>query len=523
MQDKYAIKRALISVSDKTGLDKIGRRLQDCGVEIISSGGTRKYLEDRQIACTPIEQVTGNPEAFGGRMKTISFPVASALLYRRENADDQKQAADLGIAPIDLVICNLYPFEEVARRDHEMDDLIEHIDIGGPTMVRAAAKNFNFVCICTDPDQYDVLMEGFTNNNAESDLTTRQNFALAAFRHTARYDAVIANQIEQEMDIFPVSPVLSPETATALRYGENPHQRAWLYRDPMQKGLASAEFIQGKALSYNNYLDADAAWRSNGDLNTISDQAAVTVIKHLNPCGAATAIDAVTALKQAWAGDPVSSFGSIICFNKRVDKAVAEWLSDKFVEVIIAPDFDPTALALFSKKKNLRLLRHPVYNGQEEAPVIRSISGGWLVQDEDNGVDSDFQTVTKAVFSEDKLALARFGTMVGKHLKSNAIGLVKQTDNGMALIGAGMGNPNRLISLHQAVDKARDNGHEDLSDVVLISDAFFPFADNIEIAAGAGIKFIIQPGGSIKDDQVIAACDTHNIAMSFTGRRHFRH
>lgn len=517
------ISRALISVSDKTGLDILAQSLHKCGVEIISTGGTRSYLEERQIPVTPIEKITGNPEAFGGRMKTISFEISSALLFKR-GADDA-EAKQLGIQPIDLVVCNLYPFERTARTGADEAALVEQIDIGGVTMIRAAAKNYDDVTILTDPAQYAALAEKWTQE-AATDFETRKNFALAAFRHTARYDAAIANRFEMLTDDALYTPVITPETAEVLRYGENPHQQGWLYKDPLATdGLAQSEPLQGKALSYNNLLDADAAWRAAMDIAAISpkNSHAAVIVKHLNPCGIAVSdLSTKDALKQAWAGDAVSSFGGIICLTTECTEEVAAWLDDKFVEIVIAPAFAETALGIFARKKNLRILTSPA--AEKTAPfTIRSVSGGWLVQQDDCGIEDDFKTVTKTAFGNAQENALRFGIAAAKHLRSNAIALVQKNDNGISLIGAGMGNPNRLVSTQQAVEKARENGYDDLSNCVLVSDAFFPFADNIELAGEYGIRHILQPGGSIKDDEVIAACDAQNIAMALTGRRHFRH
>jgi phosphoribosylaminoimidazolecarboxamide formyltransferase/IMP cyclohydrolase len=511
------IKRALISVSDKTGLEALAKALAAKGVEIISSGGTGKFLKDHGLDYTPIEKVTGNPECFGGRMKTLSFQVSSAILFRRDNADDVKQAAELKIAPIDLVVCNLYPFEETAKKSDDWAEIVENIDIGGPTLIRAAAKNHKHVAVVTDPAQYDLILSGKT------DTATCERLALAAFQHTARYDGMIAAKFEEKFAVEPRTLVVAPAGAVTLRYGENPHQKAWVYKDPFNPGIASAEPLQGKELSYNNLLDADAAWRSCGDIVSPSFPFAVSIIKHLSPCGLALAKTQVEALEQAWAGDPVSSFGGIVAFNTEVEEATAKWLSDKFVEVIVAPAYAKPALAVFAAKKNLRLLAVPNYTGTYKPPMLRSISGGWVVQQEDTGADTEFKTATKAPFPADKMPLAQFGIMAGKHLKSNAISIVAETPKGFCMIGAGMGNPNRVVSMHQAVEKARENGHTDLSSAVLVSDAFFPFPDNIDIAQAAGIRNIVQPGGSIKDKDVIAACDAAGIAMVMTGRRHFRH
>jgi len=528
--ENIKIKRALISVSDKTGLKPLALALKNYGVEIISSGGTGLVLKEWGIDFTPIEQVTGNPEAFAGRMKTLSFPIASALLFRRENSADQKQAAELGIEAIDLVICNLYPFAEVAKKhqrkkDQSMVELIENIDIGGPTMIRAAAKNYRAVAVCIHPDQYPQLLESLDASTGSTDLATRRNLALCAFRETAQYDAIIADVLEQQWSADSKTFALAAKNAKELRYGENPHQKAWVYTDPLQPGLAGMTPLQGRPLSYNNLLDADAAFKCTNDLiDTFKRDTdfAVTIVKHLNPCGAAVSQNAFAALKLAWAGDPISSFGSIICFSGIVTEECAAWLADKFVEVLIAPAFSAEALLLCEKKKNLRLIECDFatvagnYN-------LRSISGGWLVQTEDQGLDETTSAVTETPFSNAKMPLVEFGTMVNKHLKSNAIALVKETRVGHALVGAGMGNPNRLISTQQALEKAKENGEEDFSELILISDAFFPFADNIELAHRAGITHIVQPGGSIKDRDVIKKCNELGMSMIFTGRRHFRH
>lgn len=527
MQDvALKITRALISVSDKTGLDKLASALHTAGVEIISSGGTLKYLAERNIPATPIEQVTGNPESFGGRMKTISFQVASGILYRRDHDGDVKEAQQLGIRPIDLVVCNLYPFESVAKNNPSFEDLIENIDIGGPTLIRAAAKNHAHVAVVTDPVQYDAVLFDLQALQGGISRKLRQTLCLDAFRHTARYDGLIASKLEDIWDTPEKSIVIVPQGAKTLRYGENPHQTSRVHPDPFHAGIAGAQPLQGKELSYNNLLDADAAWRSCGDAATVATEdfpAVVSIIKHLSPCGIAAAKTPLKALQTAWAGDPVSSFGGILCFNKIIDADIAEWLADKFVEVIVAPGFTPRALETFSAKPNLRLLAVPVYDGKDMRPMVRSISGGYVVQQEDTGVDADFSPVTANPFPPARNALARFGVMACKHLKSNAIGLFKENADGFSMIGAGMGNPNRLVSMKQAVEKAAENGHTDLSEALLVSDAFFPFADNIQIAAAAGIRYIVQPGGSVKDKDVIKACEEQDISMAFTGRRHFRH
>lgn len=526
MSELYKIRRALISVSDKKGLERLGLGLKKLGVEIISSGGTGKFLREKGIDYTPVEKITGNPEAFSGRMKTLSFQIGSSLLFRRTHSQDILEAAEHGIEPIDLVVCNLYPFDEVVKRGGSLDELIENIDIGGPTMIRAAAKNHESVCTCTNVAQYDLLLEAIENSNGNTDLAMRKNFAMDAFRHTAAYDGMIANVLEKEFGAENRTLTLAAKNASPLRYGENPHQKGWVYQNFSEEGLAQAKPVQGKAMSYNNLLDADAALRCTSDLHSLcSDdfKYAVSVVKHLNPCGAALGSEPLEALQAAWDGDPISAFGSIICFNRPVSLDVANWLSNKFVEVIIAPEFSSDALDIFSKKKNLRLLKANMLSPERSEMMVRSISGGFVVQNEDLGVDLEFQSMTKKKFPQDSITLAQFGIYVGKHLRSNAIALVKKMDNGLCLIGAGMGNPNRLISLTQATEKAIENGHSSLSDAVLISDAFFPFQDTVEAAHKVGVLNIIQPGGSIRDDEVISRADELGVTMAFTGRRHFRH
>ncbi|OFZ22044.1 MAG: bifunctional phosphoribosylaminoimidazolecarboxamide formyltransferase/IMP cyclohydrolase [Bdellovibrionales bacterium RIFOXYA1_FULL_36_14] len=521
--------RALISVSNKSNLQQLAQTLVKYNIQIISTGGTGKVLKDLDINYIPIENITGNPEAFNGRMKTISFQVLSAILYNRNSDSDVAQAQKLGIQPIDLVVCNLYPFMEVVKNDKYAleSELVENIDIGGPTMIRAAAKNFESVTILTNSDQYDELAKELEINKGTTTLSFRKKMALAAYQLTSAYDSFIASTFEKRLDQCNTTIYLNSTDTKKLRYGENPHQKAWLYKNQLtDEGLAYANPIQGKELSHNNYLDADAAIKSNQDISQINHsifKSACTIIKHLNPCGAALAKTPLDALKLAWNGDPISSFGSIICFNQEIHEDIPLWLDDKFVEVIIAPAFSAKALTLFSKKKNLRLIPIDPSMINNDQLVVRSISGGFVVQTEDLGLDLEFQTVSKTLFPSEKKELAHFAIMVTKHLRSNAIGLVCDTPEGFALAGAGMGNPNRVISLQEAINKAKENNQTNFSEMVLASDAFFPFADSIELAKTNNIKYIIEPGGSIRDDEVIKACNENNISLVFTGTRHFRH
>ncbi len=523
------IKRALLSVSDKTGIQGLAKFLSEHGVELISTGGTAKSIADAGLEYTPIESVTGNPEAFGGRMKTISFPVASALLFRRDHSEDEEQAKDLNIQAIDLVVCNLYPFAGAVAEGADEADLIEKIDIGGPTMVRASAKNYAGVTVLTDPTQYADFMDTLKSEEGSIGFEQRRAFAISAFQHTAEYEAMIAEELTNRYTNEKMQ-WLQLRDGRELRYGENPHQAAHYFRSPKDlKGessaIAGANIIQGKPLSYNNIMDADAAHRSASDAWVANSKAGVAcaVIKHMNPCGLAVADTGMKALELAWEGDSISAFGGVLCFTGEVTEDVAEWLRDKFIEVLIAPYLTPEAIKIFAKKKNLRVLLCAPRDRVLGERMIKSVSGGILVQDEDEGLDPEFQSVTKNEFPKERKRLAQFGVMASKHLKSNAIALVRMCSGGeLQLVGAGMGQPNRVDSIRKlAGPRAAEKG--ELDDLILVSDAFFPFADNIEVADELGIKNIIQPGGSIRDEEVIKACDDRGIAMAFTGRRHFRH
>ncbi len=511
------IKRALLSVSDKTGIKKLGKFLVNAGVEIISTGGTAKALAEDKIPVTPIEKITGNPEAFQGRMKTISFQTISALLFQRGNEKDEAQAQELNIEPIDLLVCNFYPFQ--STMDEEENLFIKNIDIGGPTMVRAAAKNF--ISVLTSPSQYGECMREMEENKSCMGLDSRRKLSAQAFKHTADYEVIIAQEMSKRYS-KEKSMWLPFFQGKTLRYGENPHQEAVHYRCPWlgNSSLVSADIIQGKPLSYNNIIDADVAYRAAHDALMANQKtgAAVAVIKHLNPCGLAVAPSGEKALELAWAGDPISAFGSVICSTQEINFHMAQWLKDKFIEVLVAPSIDPEAMKLFTKKKNLRILLCSSPAGEKEK-MIRSILGGVLIQDEDLYVEEDFKSVTEARF--DATHLAQFGVMAAKHLKSNAIALVEKNKDSMQLVGAGMGQPNRIDSL-ELLAGFRAKG-KNFKEILLASDAFFPFTDIIESAARLGIQRIVQPGGSIRDQEIIEACNQHKIAMAFTGRRHFRH
>ncbi len=530
MADNKKIKTALVSVFNKENLDNIIHKLNELGVKILSTGGTKSFIESLGVEVTSVESLTGYPSILGGRVKTLHPKVFGGILSRRDNQGDVSQLTEYEIPEIDLVIVDLYPFEETVVSGASEQDIIEKIDIGGISLIRAAAKNFKDVVIVPSKKEYAPLLELLKKENGETSMADRKWFAGQAFAVSSHYDAAIYGYFNQDGD-EPAERV-SLNDGHVLRYGENPHQKATFFKfknTPDEVSLADAKVLQGKALSYNNMLDADAAWKSASDayhsVNHIENKVAVSVIKHLNPCGLAVTGNIMQSLEMAWAGDPISAFGSILFFTDTVTKEVAEWFSKKFIEIVIAPAFTDEALDVFSKKKNLRLLVIPVKNEITGEKLYRSISGGMLVQEEDEGMDAKLETVTTKEFDATKANLAKFGITACKHLKSNAIAIVTEGENGAFwLTGAGMGQPNRLDSL-QYLTMPRFEMKEglDIKNSVLISDAFFPFRDSIEAANKYGVKYIVEPGGSIRDEEVIEACNEFGIAMAFTGRRHFKH
>ena len=530
MADNKKIKTALVSVFHKENLDAIIHKLNDLGVKIISTGGTKSFIEGLGVEVTSVESLTGYPSILGGRVKTLHPKVFGGILSRRDNQGDVSQLTEYEIPEIDLVIVDLYPFEDTVASGAAEQDIIEKIDIGGISLIRAAAKNFKDVVIVPSQKEYGPLLSHLEKNNGEFTVSERKWFAGRAFSVSSHYDAAIFNYFNGDKD--DATERISLNNGEVLRYGENPHQKATFYKfnnTPGEVTLAKAKVLQGKALSYNNMLDADAAWKSASDayhsVTHIENKVAVSVIKHLNPCGLAVTGNILESLELAWAGDPISAFGSIICFTGEVTKEIAEWFGNKFVEILIAPSFTHEALEVLGKKKNLRVLVIPVKEEITGEKLYRSISGGMLVQDEDEGMDSKLETVTSKTFEASKANLAKFGMTACKHLKSNAIAIVTENDNGSFwLTGAGMGQPNRLDSLRQ-LTMPRFEMKEGLKieNSVLISDAFFPFRDSIEAANEYGVKYIVEPGGSIRDDEVIEACNEFGIAMAFTGRRHFKH
>lgn len=530
MADNKKIKTALVSVYHKENLQAIINKLNELNINIISTGGTKSFIEEMGVEVSSVESLTGYPSILGGRVKTLHPKIFGGILSRRDYEGDVSQLKDFEISEIDLVIVDLYPFEDTVSKGASEQEIIEKIDIGGIALIRAAAKNFNDVVIVPSQNEYQHLLDLLNEKNGAFSIDDRKWFAARAFAVSSHYDSAIFSYFNKAKGIG--SERISLNHGFVLRYGENPHQSATFYKlNNVQEGgsLANAEVLQGKALSYNNMLDADAAWKSACDayhsIKHIDNKVSVSVIKHLNPCGLAVSGNIIESLELAWAGDPVSAYGSIICLTDVVNEEVAEWFGKKFVEIIIAPGFTPEALNIFSRKKNLRLLVNPLKKEITGEKLYRSISGGMLVQDEDEGMDTQFENVTSRQFDLNKLNLAKFGVVACKHLKSNAIALVSERENGSFwLTGAGMGQPNRLDSLIH-LTMPRFNMKEGLSveNSVLISDAFFPFSDSIEAADKFGIKYIVQPGGSIRDMEVIEACDKFGIAMVFTGRRHFKH
>jgi phosphoribosylaminoimidazolecarboxamide formyltransferase/IMP cyclohydrolase len=511
------IERALISVYDKTGVVEFARGLAALGAEIISTGGTSRLLASGGVKVREVSDLTGFPEILDGRVKTINPRIAGGVLAIRQNAQHMRQVAEHGIPMIDLVCVNLYPFVETTRKSGvEFEEIIENIDIGGPSLIRAAAKNFQDVAVVTSPEQYTHVLDGLGAGNGVLDRDTLLDLARKAFVCTARYDGSIAQYLSQAgagQAAFPPNLFIDLEKVADLRYGENPHQRASFYRwggEPAH-GLAAASQHQGKELSYNNIVDLEAAW------NLIREFAepACCIIKHTNPCGTAVAESLHNAYLKAYEADPVSAFGSIIAFNGSIDAGTATELAKLFVEAVIAPGYEAGALAILSSKKNLRLLsakRDLKSSGFE----LKRVAGGVLVQDADEVLlGSESRIVTRRQPTEKERQDLYFAWRVAKHVKSNAIVLAADGRT----VGVGAGQMSRVDSVKLAIEKARPTA----KGAVLASDAFFPFRDGIDEAAKAGVMAIIQPGGSVRDSEVIEAADEHAMAMIFTGMRHFRH
>ncbi|MCC7393749.1 MAG: bifunctional phosphoribosylaminoimidazolecarboxamide formyltransferase/IMP cyclohydrolase [Sphingomonadaceae bacterium] len=520
------IRRALLSVSDKGGIVDFARELAALGVELVSTGGTAKALRDAGLDVRDVVDLTGFPEMMDGRVKTLHPMVHGGLLAVRDNAEHQAAMAEHGILPIDLAVINLYPFAATVASGAARDDIIENIDIGGPAMVRSAAKNHAHVAIVTDPQDYAAIIAGA----GATDMDLRKKLAAKAFAHTATYDAMIASWFgfADQGQIFPETLPMVAHAPTILRYGENPHQQAAFYRPagPHGRGIGQAAQVQGKELSYNNLNDADAALDLVAEFRDAPP--ACVIVKHANPCGVATGATIRDAYQAAYQCDSVSAFGGIIAVNRVIDGAAAEAMTEIFTEVVVAPDADADARAIFAKKKNLRLLLtgelpDPARGGH----IVKNITGGWLVQSRDNGriTAADLRVVSARQPSESELADALFAWTIAKHVKSNAIVYAK---DGVSA-GIGAGQMNRRDSARIAAAKAREAAETfgwaapRTIGAAVASDAFFPFADGLLAAVEAGATMVIQPGGSMRDDEVIAAADAAGLAMVFTGMRHFRH
>ncbi len=534
------IRRALLSVSDKSGVVEFARALHARhGIELVATGGTQKLLAEAGLPVRDVAELTGFPEILGGRVKTLHPAIFAGLLAKRNSPEHLATLVEHKLLEIDLVVCNLYPFEEtVAREGVTEAEAVENIDIGGPTMIRAAAKNFEAVAVLVDPNLYEAFLDTLSKHDGQTPREVRAMLAGVAFRRITDYDHAISEFFLTEADAEELAAlddldavddsgwdkVLDPVMVLEkpLRYGENPHQKAALYRDelPDYPCVVTAKQLHGKELSYNNILDLDSA------LNLVREFAGptVAVVKHNNPCGVGTAASLAEAFTLAWAGDPVSAFGGIIAVNATFDVATAEALmaGERFVECVVAPDYDPAALTLLQGwKKNVRLLRTGPLTGTPNGFDYRRVDGGMLVQSRDLAADdfAAWKCVTKRQPTPDELAALHFAWLVCKHVKSNAIVLGRGSGGSAHVVGVGAGQMSRIDSVKIAARKAGDQSKGS----VLASDAFFPFPDNVEVAATIGVTAIAQPGGSVKDAESVAACDAHGLAMCVTGVRHFRH
>jgi len=529
------VTRALISVSDKTGISELARELHESGIQIISTGGTARLIRESGIPVTDVSDITGFPECLDGRVKTLHPKIHGALLARPKIEEHALTLKELDIQQIQLVVVNLYPFREAVReRPGDTEHAVENIDIGGPAMVRASAKNFENVCVATHPDQYRKLLDEIKDNKGRISGKTRAEFALRAFQMTASYDQAIAGTLDlllqnsgnatgptedaernDEASAPPIQPVLNMHVSLyrQLRYGENPHQAAAVYGNPEQY----IDCFHGKELSYNNYLDIDAALRLGSDFPE-ADKSLCAIFKHTLPCGVALADTTESAWKKAFSTDTTSPFGGIVLFNCRLDAMTAALVDEIFTEIILAPSYTDEALELLKRKSNRRLIRILSWP-DATLPRVRSTVGGYLWQHADTGFQNEKrEVVTRVHPDENQLASLEFAWIVAKHVTSNAIVYARD----LHTIGVGAGQPNRVDASRIASGKAKEFGHE-LKGCVVASDAFFPFADGLEAAARAGAAAVIQPGGSVRDDEVIARADELGIAMILTGTRHFRH
>jgi len=561
MNDLKKIERALISLSDKTGAVEFARELSALGVQLISTGGTAKALREAGLEVTDVSAVTGFPEMMDGRVKTLHPKIHGAFLALRDNDEHLASMREHGIEPIDLVVINLYPFEQTVAKDGvSLEEAVENIDIGGPAMIRSASKNWRSVAVVTDPQLYGGIIDELKANDAQLSLKTRQRLAALAYTRTASYDLAISSYLAKQLSdedlefLEPLNPLgnlmffeaeddwsgerpahhehesaspfadeleLNLAKVTDLRYGENPHQKAALYSADEVGGIAGAEQLHGKEMSFNNYVDAEAAWNLVQDF----DERAVTIIKHTNPSGVGVGESNEEAYRRALSTDPVSAFGGIVAFNRPVDAEVAKSVIEVFSEVIVAPDYDAEALDIFRSKKNLRVLRiaggnATVREGVDRALEYKQISGGFLVQEQDNYKvsENELKVVSKKQPTDADLRAMLMAWRVCKHVKSNAIVIANEDQT----IGVGSGQMNRVDSVRIAAMRAERFSLQ-IQGAALASDAFFPFRDNVDEAAKMGISAIIQPGGSVKDEDSIAAADEHEIVMVFTGIRHFKH
>ena len=507
--------KALLSVYDKTGIVEFSKQVASAGYELLSTGGTHSSLSEGGLKVEQVADYTGSPEILEGRVKTLHPTIYAGLLAKRDSSDHMDELKNQGIDSIDLVVVNLYPFvETVSKPNVTLADALENIDIGGPTMLRAASKNFPSVAVVVDPADYAWVGQKLSEGGLTID--DRRGLAAKAFNHVSTYDAAVTKYLlksDSADEDLPGSLTISLKKITGLRYGENPHQNGALYSESnVPMGLAGARQLHGRELSYNNLMDADAAWRTASDFA----DSTVSVVKHANPCGLASRNDIAEAYLAAYEGDTVSAFGGIVAFNRTVTAAAAEAMEPVFYEVVIAPDYETPALEILQKKRNLRIL---AIDKQPDTPAydLRPITGGVLVQASDS-IEEDptsWTVATQRAPSDAEMKDLAFAWKAAKHIKSNAIVFAK----GLAMVGMGAGQPNRVVSVHLSQRSSGDKAKGS----VLASDAFFPFSDNIELAAEAGITAIVQPGGSIRDDEVIAAADKAKLAMVFTGVRHFRH
>jgi phosphoribosylaminoimidazolecarboxamide formyltransferase/IMP cyclohydrolase len=510
--------RALISAYDKRGLVDFARGLSEMGIEILSTGGTRRVLEEAGIPVVSVSEVTGHPELLGGRVKTLHPKIHGGILADRSRAGHLTELQEHGIRPIDLVVVNLYPFQETAASDAPFEEIIEMIDIGGPTMIRAAAKNFRGVTVVVDPEDYPQILAALEDGDRRVPEPVRRGLAIKAFRHTQAYDAAIATWLERQSgeaeNRFPRQQLLNLALDFTPRYGENPHQEAGVYRLLGGGGvLGGMEVLQGKRLSFNNLLDADAARRMVAPF----EGPAVVIVKHNNPCGVGRGEDLETAYRRALECDPLSAFGSVIAVNRPATRELAEAMTDLFVEVIVAPGFDEESLGRFAAKKRLRLILCPVYRPAAGDVELRAVDGGFLAQAPDAGRDdpASWKTVTERAPTPEEERALELAWTVARGVKSNAIVVA----NGDQTVGIGAGQMSRVDSCRLAVEKAQ----LPLEGTAAASDAFFPFRDGLDVLARAGVTAVVQPGGSKRDKEVIEAANEHGIAMVTTGIRHFRH